>query len=72
MKPLDAQLLAAHDAGNTAALITLYAQAADEAGDIDTTCFYLTHAYVFALEVGHPDTDMLRARLVKHGREPAA
>jgi hypothetical protein len=72
MSSLDAQLLAAHDAKDSAALIRLYAQAADEAGDIDTACFYLTHAYVFALELGDPITPTLRARLVEHGREPAA
>lgn len=72
MSALDAQLLAAHEANDGATLVTLYTQAADEADDVDTACFYLTHAYIFALELGHPDTETLRARLVKHGREPAA
>jgi hypothetical protein len=72
MSTLDAQLLAAHEAKDSAALIQLYIQAADEAGYIDAACFYLTHAYVFALEIGHPDADVLRVRLVQHGREPAA
>ncbi len=71
MSTLNAQLLAAHEAKDSATLIRLYAQAANEAGDIDAACFFLTHAYVFALEMGHPNTESLRARLVKHGREPA-
>lgn len=71
MITLDAQLLAAHAAHDGNALVTLYAQAADDAPDTDSACFYLTHAYVFALELGHADTAILRARLVKHGREPS-
>jgi hypothetical protein len=71
MNTLDAQLLAAHATNDTAQLVNLYTQAADAAGNIDTACFYLTHAYVFALEIGHSNTETLRARLVKHGREPA-
>ncbi|MFT4707420.1 MAG: hypothetical protein ACI9PU_001262 [Ascidiaceihabitans sp.] len=72
MNALDIQLLAAHDADDTAALIVLYTQAADQSRDIDATCFYLTHAYVFALEQGSPMAEVLRARLISHGREPAA
>jgi hypothetical protein len=71
MIPLDTRLLAAHDANDSLALINLYTQAADQSGDIDAACFYLTHAYVFALECGSPKAAMLRARLTHHGREPA-
>ena len=71
MTDLNARLLAAHDAGDTATLITLYQQAADAAASVDAACFYLTHAYVFALEANHPDVDLIRARLVAEGREPA-
>ena len=70
MTDLDAQLLAAHDAGDSAALITLYQRAADQAATIDAACFYLTHAYVFALEAHHPDVHAIRTRLVAEGREP--
>jgi len=70
MKDLDARLLAAHAAGDGRALVTLYTEAADAATDIDAACFYLTHAFVFALEQAHPDVDTLRARLVAEGREP--
>ena len=73
MSDLNAQLLAAHAAGDTPGLIRLYTAAADqvEKDDLDAACFYLTHAYVFALELGDAACPALRARLVAHGREPA-
>ncbi len=71
MNRLHAQLLAAHEAGDHAALIALYTQAAAEACDLDTACFFLTHAYVFALEQGDARAASLRAQLVTHGRETA-
>lgn len=69
MDTLDAQLLAAHAARDTAALVDLYRRAAQEAGDMQAQAFYLTHAHVFALELGHPQTDALRAELIALGRE---
>jgi hypothetical protein len=69
MTTLDTQMLAAHAAADTPALIGLYAQAADVAADVDSACFYLTHAFVFALEVGDARAQALRARLVHYGRE---
>ena len=69
---LDASLLAAHEAGDHAALVRLYRQAGEEreeAGDIDAACFYYTHAYVFALESGHEAASELLGRLVRHGRD---
>lgn len=69
---LDAALLAAHAVGDGAGLVGLYAKAADRAeaeDDVDAACFYLTHAYVFALEVGDPAADHLHRRLKAHGRE---
>lgn len=73
MNDLDARLLAAHAAGDASALVRLYTAAADrvEPKDVDAACFYLTHAYVFALEKGDAACVDLRARLVAHGREPA-
>lgn len=68
MTDLNAHLLAAHAAGDTSALVALYTKAADQAPDVDTACFFLTHAYIFALELAHPDTDALHARLKSHGR----
>lgn len=69
MNDLDARLLAAHAADDRATLIALYAEAADTAPDETATGFYLTHAFVFALEAGDPRADALRARLVAMGRE---
>ncbi len=69
MSSLDAEMIAAHAVHDHAALVRLYTQAADEANDVDTACFYLTHAYIFALEAGAPETPALHARLKAHGRE---
>lgn len=69
MNDLDAQMIAAHEAGDQTALIRLYAQAADQANDLTAACFYLTHAYVFALEAGAPEASELHARLKAQGRE---
>ncbi|MBT8409393.1 MAG: hypothetical protein KJN93_07190 [Alphaproteobacteria bacterium] len=69
---LDPRLLAAHARGDEAALVALYTAAADireAAGDTEAACFYLTHAYVFALHLGHPETARLHGRLVAYGRE---
>jgi len=66
---LDAALLAAHTAGDKRALVGLYAQAAEGAGSRDAAGFYLTHAYVFALDCGHADARALHARLKAEGRE---
>lgn len=65
---LDADLLAAHARGDGSALVALYTQAADEAADINAACFYLTQAYVFALELGLPEVGKLNMRLVAHDR----
>ena len=62
-------MIRAHAAGDQAALIALYAQAADTANDLNAACFFLTHAYVFALEAGAAEAASLHARLVAHGRE---
>ena len=69
---LDARLLEAHGAGDTRALITLYGEAGHLAlasGDKDAGCFFLTHAYVFALHLGDGRAADLHAVLVEHGRE---
>ena len=69
MSDLDARLLAAHDAGDRGALVTLYTEAADRAPHRDAAAFYLTHAHVHALERGDPGAPGLRARLVTMGRD---
>lgn len=69
---LESRLLAAHSAQDSRALIQLYTEAADareSQGDIDAMCFYLTHAFVFALELGAPERHRLQQRLWEHGRE---
>lgn len=70
-RDLDARLLAAHTAHDGAALIALYREASQAAVSEDARGFYLTHAYVFALEQGDPCAPDLRAQLVAMGREPA-
>ena len=69
MTDLDALLLAAHAKGDAAALVRLYEQAADQANDAEAAAFFLTHAHVFACEINHPDTEVLRQRLIDQGRE---
>lgn len=69
---LDQAMLAAHDRGDLAALVRLYTEAADQrqsTGEIDAACFYLVHAYVFALDLGLPAAIELHARLKAQGRE---
>lgn len=69
MSDLDTRLLAAHARGDRAALVALYAEAAEGAAEEQAHYFYLTHAYIFALEAGHAQAPALRARLVAAGRE---
>lgn len=69
MSDLDDDLLAAHEKGDAAALVTLYQHAAVQTNDMDAAAFYLTHAHVFAMEINHPDQDILRSRLIEMGRE---
>lgn len=66
---LDARLLAAHAVDDRAALIRLYEEASGVAASPVARNFYLTHAYVFALEAGVPEAQTLRARLVEYGAE---
>ena len=69
MSDLDAALIAAHEAGDTDALVRLYREAADAAEGEVRRAFYLTHAYVFALEAGDPRARDLHAALRAMGRE---
>ncbi|MCK0148679.1 hypothetical protein MWU54_01470 [Marivita sp. S6314] len=68
MADLHADLLAAHATGDPDALVASYVAAADQQDEIEAVCFFLTNAYVFALEAGHPRTGELRERLAAHGR----
>ena len=68
MSDLHAFLLAAHASGDQDALIAGYTAAADQQDSIDAACFFLTHAYVFALETADPRMSELKSRLAAHGR----
>lgn len=72
MTDLDAQLIAAHAEGNKATLAVLYERAAAGAADDNARAFYLTQAYVFALETNAPQAPVLRALLVQMGRDTPA
>ena len=66
---LDRALLAAHAAHDKHRLVALYTEAAERANSLDAACFFLTHAYVFALDAGHPMAEDLHRRLLSQGRE---
>lgn len=66
---LDQRLLEAHALDDRAALVTLYKNASDLAESDDARYFFLTHAYIFALDCGHPLTPELHAQLKAAGRE---
>ena len=66
------RLQQAHEAGDTALLSALYGKNAEthEAnGDIDAACFYLTQAYIFALDAGLPTAAEYNKRLTAYGRD---
>ncbi|MBC6438769.1 MAG: hypothetical protein GDA52_11745 [Rhodobacteraceae bacterium] len=66
---LHAALLAAHAAGDRVRLIALYDMAAHGAKTQQAEAFYLTQAYIFALEAGAADALRLRTRLQALGAE---
>jgi len=68
MSDLNDRLLAAHAAGDKWGLVALYTEAADQANTVDATCFFLTQAYVYGLELAHPEVPVLYERLLKEGR----
>ena len=68
---LDARLIEAHSSRNLREIASHYALAADRAEmneDIDRACFFLTHAWIFALEAGDLIADDHRSRLAAYGR----
>lgn len=69
IRDLDTRMIDAHEARDLGVLVNLYTEAADKVNDVDAACFYLTHAYVFALEAGAAQAASLRERLVAQGRE---
>ena len=72
MSGLDDRLLDAHARDDRRALVALYQEAAAKAETPDAAGFYLVHAYVFALETGHPDINLIHATLAAQGREAQA
>ncbi|WP_074257877.1 hypothetical protein [Vannielia litorea] len=62
---LDARLLAAHAAGDGVALARLYAEAARAGGP--GAGFYLTQAWIFALEAGLPEAAEIGETLRESG-----
>lgn len=68
MTPLDERLLEAHERDDKPALVALYSEAADAANNEEAKGFYLTHAYVFALDIGAAEAPALRQRLKDMGR----
>jgi hypothetical protein len=71
---LERDLIEAHKLGNSSRLAELYLTAArsEEAdGRTEAACFFLTQAYVFALESGSQIASGIAARLRAYQREPA-
>ena len=72
LKQLEQEIQEAHGHADGNSLAQLYTRLADiheAAGDVDAACFYLTHAYVFALESGNGSVNLLQERLHSHDRE---
>ena len=62
-------IIKAHNEGDNWNLVSLYTQAANKANSPDLKSFFLTQAYVFALEQDHPAQWRLKSRLVAFGHE---
>ena len=60
---LDQDLLAAHADGDKHRLAELYERAAEAADTEDAKYFFMTQAYVFALDCGHKKASSLAERL---------
>lgn len=69
MNDLDARLLAAHAQRDQRLLVSLYREAISTTQDPDEIGFFLTQAYVYALDSDHPDAPDLRRQLIALGRE---
>ena len=69
MSALNERLLAAYAAGDKRALVRCYEEASRRAPTEDARSFFLTQAYVYALEIDHPDTAALLHQLRDLGRE---
>lgn len=68
---LHGALIDAHASAEPERLSALYVRAADARerdGDVDAACFFLTQAWVFALQADLPSETAIRERLARHGR----
>lgn len=71
MSTADTDLLSAHARGDAWAVARAYLTAADmaaEGEDNDRAAFFLTHAWVFALEADDPLAEACHDRLRRMGR----
>ena len=69
-EPLEDRLSRAHQRDDKTGLVGLYCEAANAAPNDAVQSFFLTHAYVFALEIADARTDTLRRQLIALGSEP--
>lgn len=58
-----------HDFSVLSAIYTDAADMCEQRGDIDEACFFLTQAYVHALQQGSLNAATLHQRLMAYGRE---
>ncbi|MEM9344271.1 MAG: hypothetical protein AAGA87_14610 [Pseudomonadota bacterium] len=65
----EAALIAAHAARDAPTLVQIYRAHAESLGDEDAAAFYMTQAYVWALEGGMPEARELHDWLKARGRE---
>ncbi|QXT38693.1 hypothetical protein [Gymnodinialimonas ceratoperidinii] len=65
----DTALRRARETGDWSEVIALYVAAADAETEAQGAAFYLTHAYVHALEAGDPRAASLKTRLIALGAE---
>ena len=68
---LDDALIQAHAQGDKIALVALYREAASKTSEGRAKRFYLTQAYIFALEIGTTEVARLKADLVHLGADSA-
>ena len=72
LEELEHKLQYAHERGDNLALVDLYTRLADiheSNREIDAACFFLTHAYVYALESASDAQASLLQRLRTYQRE---
>ena len=65
---IEMALLEAQDAPTLVRLYTLAANDAEAHQDIDAASFFMTHAFIFALEANLPEAQELNRRLAARGR----